>query len=145
MEKSPDSQKYAKPFIWFVAGLGLAALIFTILRISFFELGFSFLLFSLITLGFVSRIVVKIPGVKGKVSVTDTFIFLSILLFGGEAGIILAGADALVSSLRFSKLKLVISFNTAVNLVSTFITVWTVRFLFGSIVTLAHNDFSSQF
>lgn len=145
MEKSNNTENYAKPFILFISSLGLAALLFTISRINVFELGFSFLLFSLITLGVVSRIVVKIPGVKGKVSISDTFIFLSILLFGGEAGIILAGADALVSSLRFSKLKLVISFNTAVNLVSTFITVWTVRFLFGSIFTLAHNDFSSQF
>jgi hypothetical protein len=145
MENSTNIEKYASPFIWFVSGLGLAVLLFTILRIDIFELGFSFLLFSLITLGFVSRIFVKIPGVKGKVSVSDTFIFLSILLFGGEAGIILAGADALISSLRFSKLKLVISFNTAANLVSTFVTVWTVRFLFGSIDTLAHNDISSQF
>jgi diguanylate cyclase (GGDEF)-like protein/PAS domain S-box-containing protein len=145
MEKSISTEKYAKPLMWLVSGLGLAALLFTISRINLFELGFGFLLFSLITLGFVSRIIVKIPGVKGQVSVTDTFIFLSILLFNPEAGIILAGADALISSLRFSKLKLVIAFNTAVNLVSTFVTVWTLRFLFGSIATLAQDGFASQF
>ena len=145
MEKSANTTKYAKPLMWGISGLGLVVLLFTIPQINFSELGFNFLFFSFITLALVSRIVVKIPRVKGQVSVTDTFIFLAILLFSGEAGILLAGTDALVSSLRFSKSKLIISFNTAVSIVSTFATVWTLRLLFGSINNLTQEDFSSNF
>ncbi|MCU1288325.1 MAG: hypothetical protein JWN60_554 [Acidobacteria bacterium] len=142
---STETVKYAKPFMWGINCLGLLLLLYTVSQLNPPEIGYSYLLFSLITLGFVSRIIVKIPGVKGQVSVSDTFIFLSIFLYGGEAGIILAGADAFASSLRFSKLKTVIAFNTAVHIVSTFITVWTLRFIFGSLSDLAKEDYTSQF
>ena len=131
--------------MWCIIGSAVLVLLPTIPRIDFSRLGYEFLFFSFITLALVSRIVVKIPRVKGQVSITDTFIFLAMLLFGGEAAIILAGTDAFVSSLRFSKSKLIILLNTAVSIVSTFITVWTLRFLFGSIVALTDKDFASHF
>ena len=50
-----------------------------------------------------SRITIEIPRAKGHISVSDTFVFLTLLLFGGQAAVLLAATEALTSSRRFSK------------------------------------------
>jgi diguanylate cyclase (GGDEF)-like protein/PAS domain S-box-containing protein len=138
-------KQFAKPFMWLVILFGVVAIIFTISKTTFGNLGVSFLIFAVVTLIFGSRIIVQIPRVKGQISISDTFVLLAILVFGGEAGVILAGADALYSSLRISKKPLVIAFNTGVFIFSTFLTVITVRYFFGSIVALTEEGFTSQY
>src|SRR5206468_6472405 len=76
----------------------------------------------------------------GQISVSDTFIMLVLLLFGGEAGILLAATDAVFSSRRITKKKLVITFNAAVYICSTFLTVSVLRLAFGDIKSLSHGD-----
>ena len=57
-----------------VIGLGAAALMFTISRLGLADLSPSYLLYSVLTIAVASRVGVKIPGVKGFISVSDTFI-----------------------------------------------------------------------
>ncbi|HZH35508.1 MAG TPA: EAL domain-containing protein [Pyrinomonadaceae bacterium] len=142
---STDTKRFARPYMSLVIAFGAIAGFFSIIRLNVGELGITFLLFAAVTLIFGSRITVQIPSVKGQISVSDTFIFLSILLFGGEAGIILASADAVISSLRFTKTKLIIAFNASVYLLSTFVTVWTLRMFFGSISGLTKSEYTSEF
>jgi len=125
--------------------LGLATLGLTISRLDYLELGPSFLLFAAITLGFASRIQVRIPRVKSHISVSDTFVFLAILLYGGEAGIVLAAADALLSSYKVTKKPIVFAYNVAVFTVSTFITVWSLRFFFGPLKDIGNTEFTTEF
>ena len=143
--KPSDKQRLAKKYMWLVICLGAAACLVTLYRLPVSQLSGRFLLLSLITLTFGSRIIVQIPHVKGQISVSDTFILLTMLLFDGEAAILLAAADAFRSSLRISKSKLTITFNTAVFICSTFLTVWTLRLCFGSILELSQAVFTSQF
>jgi diguanylate cyclase (GGDEF)-like protein/PAS domain S-box-containing protein len=119
--------------MWSVIGLGAAASVFTVTRLHSSGLGLRFLLISLVTLAFGSRVYVKIPRVRGQISVSDTFIFFAMLFFGGEAAILLAAADAFCSSLRITKQKMVMAFNAGVYVCSTFLTVWVLRFAFGPI------------
>ncbi len=92
-----------------------------------------FLLLTFITVIISSRISVQIPRFDTNITVSDTFIFLAILLYGGEAGIFLAGAEGLCSGVRISKKKkpVTILFSGAVMALSTFITVWVTRLAFG--------------
>lgn len=92
-----------------------------------------FLLLTVITVIVSSRISVQIPRFDTNITVSDTFIFLAIVLYGGEAGIFLAGAEGLCSGVRISKSKkpVTILFSGAVMALSTFITVWITRFAFG--------------
>lgn len=79
------------------------------------------LLFAVIlvcTIGFGSRISVKIPRLKSHISVSDTFIFLTLILYGGEAAIIVAALDAFASSYRFCNRFLTILFNSAAMAIS---------------------------
>lgn len=142
---SETRQQLAKPFMWVVIVLGAMAGLHSIVNLAAREIGFGYLLLAGITLGFASRIIVQIPRCKGQISVSDTFVLLSLLLYGVEAAVLLAGADALASSLRVSKKKLNIAFNTAVFLCSTLLTGLTLRMMFGSMTALTVQDFSPAF
>jgi signal transduction histidine kinase/ActR/RegA family two-component response regulator len=98
-----------------------------------------------ITLGLGSRLSIPIPRLSSHISVSDTLIFLTMLLYGGEAAILLAAAEAFCSSLSFSRKATTISFNSAVMACTTFLTVWALRLWFGSIVGLPHESFSANF
>lgn len=125
--------------------MGAVMCLYTIYNFNTAEIGLSFFIFAAITVCFGSRIIVEIPRVKGQISLSDTFLFLAILIFGGNAGILLAGMDALCSTPRFAKKWITIAFNTAVFIVSTFLTVAILRACFGSLVELTRQGFSSNF
>ena len=46
---------------------------------------------------------VRIPRIKARLSVSDTFVFASVLLFGPAAGTITVVLDALIISLRLRR------------------------------------------
>ncbi|MET0647191.1 MAG: EAL domain-containing protein [Pyrinomonadaceae bacterium] len=131
MFSSVNKQRMSQPYLWTVIVLGAVASVFTVTQLHTSDMGLHFLLIGAVTLAFGSRVYVKIPRVRGQISVSDTFIFLAMLLFGGEAAIVLAAADAFCSSLRITKKKTVMAFNAGVYICSTSLTVWTLRFAFG--------------
>src|SRR2546427_4206014 len=105
---------------------------------------------AVVTIAISSRLTIRIPRISGHISVSDTFFFLTILIYGGEAAVLLAAAEALCSSLRFSNKSihikpLTIAFNSAMMACSTFITFVVVRLSFGDITLLRHGQFSAQF
>ena len=105
-----------------VAVIGAAVTAVCAYRLPVTQLDSKFLALTLITVFIGSRITIKIPGARGQISVSDTFIFLAMLLFGVEAAVLLAAAEALSSSVRFSKKAKVLFFNAGVMAVSTFVT-----------------------
>ena len=125
--------------------VGIAALAWTVYRADFYQLGVSYLLFSLVTLLFASRIQVQIPLVKSHISVSDTFVFLAILLYGGEAGIMLAAADAFLASRKVTKNPITFSYNVAVFTLSTFATVSALRLFFGPLKDIGNTEFTTEF
>ena len=146
METTTDKTDYFKIYRLSVVVFGLAALILTISRLDFIELSYSYIFFGFITLAFASRIIVQIPRVKGHISISDTFIFLSILIYGGEAGILLSTLDAVFASYKVAKTRLTLFFNVAVFATATFVNVWTLRFFFGAMPDLlAQKDFTSEY
>jgi len=73
------------------------------------------------TLAFGSRVYVKIPRVRGQISVSDAF----------------------VSLMRITKKKMVMGFNAGVYVYSTFLTVVVLRATFGDIQQLPTGDQST--
>ena len=139
-------QRISVPYTWTIVVCGAILSLSAIVNLSVERSWLGLILFSLITLVIGSQNVVQIPipKVNGYISVSDTFIFLSILLFGGEAGVLLAGADALCSSPRVSKKPLTIAFNSAAYVCSTYATVATLKYSFGSIVELTNRGFTTE-
>ncbi len=122
--------------MWSVVIAGLSALAVSLSRVSAANLGIPFLLLVAIALAVSSRINIKIPGFKSNVSIADVFIFLTMLLLGGEAAVLLGATETFVSSLRISRKPLTIAFNSAAMSCSTFLTALIIRFLFGPVETL---------
>ena len=138
-------QRFVAPFMWGVIATGAAILLFSLYRLPLGRLDLPFLILALLVIGVSSRVVIRIPLVSGGITVSDTFIFLTMLLYGGEPAILLAVADGLCASLRISRKPRTILFNSAVMACSTFVTIWTLRACFGSIIELPRAGYTGGF
>jgi len=99
----------------------------------------------LITLLLSTRIVIKIPHFRSQISVSDTFIFLTLLLYGCEAAILVAATEALLSSLRHSRKASTIFFNWGCAAWSACVTSNTFVFFYGDPVALNASHLSTRF
>src|SRR5215813_10562489 len=142
--RESNNKLSARWYMWGVITLGVGLFGYSIYRAYPFGFDLKFLVLAVLTIGVGSHIVVQIPGFKSNVSVTDTAIFLVMLLFGGEAAIVLGGVEAYVSSLRITSKPLTRLFNASAMVCSTFVTVWTVRLCFGDIALLSRGEYSSK-
>jgi diguanylate cyclase (GGDEF)-like protein/PAS domain S-box-containing protein len=105
-------------------------------------LRWEFFLLAIMTISAGSRIVVNIQRFKANISVSDVFIYLTMMLFDGEAAIILAGLEAYCTSFRFTKTHRMRAYNASVMVCSIFLTVQALRLGFGSIPELFRNGSS---
>jgi signal transduction histidine kinase/ActR/RegA family two-component response regulator len=137
-------QRLFKPFLILVVAAGTAALGYSLTRISFQQLDWRFLFLLVAMAALASRLSISIPHVKGEVTVGDTLIFLTMLLYDGEAAVIMAAVDGLSSSLYVSRKARVCLFNSSQMVTSTFLTVWALRLCFGPILNLNHVAYSSR-
>jgi diguanylate cyclase (GGDEF)-like protein len=135
----------ALPLIRLVIALGIASWLFSAYRLSLGVIDLRFLLLAVITVCVGSRLSVRIPRVRSEITVSETFIFLTMLLFDGEAAVLLSLVEGFCTSLRFNKKRIHHIFNSTVMAFSYFLTVWALRFCFGSILTLSHGAPSAVF
>src|SRR5215207_3143458 len=106
-----------------VLAIGFACLTFALVNIPFEKLDLYFLILAGSTVGLGSWATVKIPRVKTHVAVSDIFVFLTLLLYGGEIAIVFAAFEAVFSSWRFCTKKITIFFNVAAMGLSTSVVV----------------------
>jgi diguanylate cyclase (GGDEF)-like protein/putative nucleotidyltransferase with HDIG domain len=81
----------------------------------------------------------QIPGDKGVVTASDTIIFLTLLLCGMDAAILVAAAATASESARFTKRWLNFATNISVICCSFFISSLLITLTFGDPRLLAHN------
>ncbi len=129
-------------YVWLITAVGAGVVAFSIAHLTRNQVDVRFLLLALITVLIGPRLSIPIPRVKAHICVSDTFIFLSLLLFGGEVAILLATAEALCASVRIGSKTRTHLFNASAMACATFITVWTLRLVFGD--ALAVRDFYSS-
>lgn len=130
-------------YLLLVVVTGLAALLFSLRQFPVAQIDVRFLLLALATILVGPRLSIQIPRVKAHISVSDTFIFLTLLLFGGEAAIVLATGEAACASVRISKQTQTHIFNAAATACSTFLTVWILRIIFGDALT-SNNSYATN-
>jgi diguanylate cyclase (GGDEF)-like protein len=141
-------QRFKDPYKWLIVALGAVALGFAVHSLPMPRFDLRFMLLTAVMVLVSSRFSVQIPRVNTSVTVSDTFIFLVLLLYGGLAGIMLAGLEGLVSGLHLSKglrtgkKVLIASFNSAMMLTSATLTVLIVHLFFGPIADLRFQDLS---
>lgn len=119
---------------------GTLCVLFALTIIETARIDFYLVLLAVFTIAVGSRTTVQIPRFKSHVSVSDTFIFLVLLLYGGEFAILLAAIEAMASAWRFCNRKVTVLFNSATMAVSTTVVVVVLR-LFGF---YAENTFDGR-
>ena len=137
--EAKDRRQFSVPYMWMIVALGAPIAIYSVCLLPFARLDWKFLLLAAITILLGSRVGVEIPRIGGRITVADTLIFLTMLIYGGEAAILLATIETLFSSLRICKRSLLILFNIGMMACSTFITVQIVGAFFGPIFLLRHG------
>jgi signal transduction histidine kinase/ActR/RegA family two-component response regulator len=100
-----------------------------------------------VTLLLTSRITIKIPQFGSWISVSDTFIFLTLLLYGCEAAILMAATEAFLSSFRsdYCRKPTTIFFNWACAAWAVCVTSYTLTYFFGDPVALNTSPLSARY
>ena len=133
------------PFLWVVTGAGSVAFLYSTSRLNFHELDSGFVILVAMTLILSSQISVPIPRFSSQISVSDTFVFLLLLLYGGAAAVTVGAIEALLSSLRFAKRPRIVVFNFGCSAVSILITSNVMQLAFGNVVALRSAPFTTTF
>ena len=144
MKASAFGWRAKEKFMALTGAAGAAACLFSAWGLRWSQLDWSFAAVALVTVCVGARAIVKIPRVKGEVTATDTFIFLTVLLYDGEVAVLLAVVEALLSSLRITKTWLTVFFNVGLMGCSTFAAVWAARALFGHIPDAVAGEFTAR-
>src|ERR1051326_4408989 len=85
--------KFFGPFLWVVTGTGCLAFLYACARVNVAEFDARFVLLVAMALLLTSRITVPIPRLSSQISVSDTFVFLLLLLYGAPAAIIVRSEE----------------------------------------------------
>ncbi len=137
-------QRFAKPYMWLTAIAGVFVCLLSVYRLPVAHLDARFLLLALATVGIGSRIIVNVPGSTSQFTFSDTFIFLTMLMFGGEAAVLLAAVETIFVTTRISKKPITILFNIGQVSCATFLNVLTLRFFYGHATNLSHIEYSDM-
>ena len=137
--------KLFRPFLWVVVVCGSIAFIYSALQIDFHQFDSHFALLVAMAFLLTSRITIPIPRFSSQISVSDTFVFLVLLLYGGAAAVVVGALEAFLSSLRFSRRALIVGFNFGSAAVSILITSSVMRLVFGNVVDLRSTPLTATF
>jgi diguanylate cyclase (GGDEF)-like protein/PAS domain S-box-containing protein len=141
----PGQENLSKSYMWLVIIAGLVVFALSGYHLKTEHIDVQFLVLAFATVVFGSRISVPIPHVGGEITVSDTFVFLILLLYGGEAAVLIAAVEALCSSMRFANRWFTRFFNSALLACSTFVTAWVLHLCFGSIKDMGRGGYSGNF
>ncbi len=139
------ANRYFAPFLWVVTGCGSLAFAYSSARLDFSHFDARLALLVGMALLLSSRITIPIPRLSSQISVSDTFVFLILLLYGGATAVVVGALEALLSSMRFSRRPRIVAFNWAAAALSIFITSSVLQWIYGSLVALRAKPMSGGF
>ncbi|HVF57372.1 MAG TPA: EAL domain-containing protein [Pyrinomonadaceae bacterium] len=134
-----NSLRLPKPLTWLTVALGSGATLYSLLRLSPTQLDLRFLLLGLVALSLGTRIVIKVPRAGNCVALADLFTILALLIFDGEAAVLLAALLTFGTSLRFRRDVPALLFRASSAAIATSLCAWALRASFGPIAALTLN------
>ena len=137
--------RFFGPFLWVVTATGCLAFLFALARVNYAQFDSRFVLLTAMAFVLTSRVTIPIPRLTSQISVSDTFVFLLLLLYGAPAAIIVGSIEALLASLRFTRKPRIIAFNWACAALSVSITSGVMVAMFGDVVALRAHPLTTHF
>ena len=142
---SLSTQRFHHFYLRLIPAVGAVVCLYCLYTVPFSRLDAPFLILAAVTIGVAPRLGMEFSRHKIPVTIADSFVFLTLLLYGTEAAVLLAAAEAFCSSLRFAKLWVTRFFNAGLLTVSTFVTAVVVSHFFGPVTDLWRREFSGNF
>lgn len=128
--------------MWLIVGAGTASVLYAAYTLPRGVIDGYFLLLTLITAVLGSRIAVRIPQISGNITLEDTFVFIALLLYGGESAVMIGALAGICSALRISRKVRTVAFGSASLACSVFTTATVIKAIFGSTTNLMNRGAS---
>jgi signal transduction histidine kinase/CheY-like chemotaxis protein len=122
-------------YVLSVIAVGAACVVYCLYRIPPDVLNLRFGLLALLIVLLSGRLSINIPNATGHITISDTFIFIVMLLYGGAPAVIVAAAEGAYSSLPYRKPR-TLAFNGSIMAISTFLTSEVLSRTFGPVTSL---------
>ena len=119
-EVDVNRAQFGQVYMWSLVTAGAAIVLVSIYYLPFQDLDARFVFLCLMVIAS-SLIAIRIPRVSGRITVADTFVFLTMLLYGGAAAILVSALEGVAATLIISKRPRTILFNSAILAASTFL------------------------
>ncbi len=145
MSKIAGRERLSKLFLGLVVTAGTSAVLISAYRLPVAKFDLQLGLLALLTVSVTSRIRIGIPRLTSEIGVSDTLIFLILLLYGGEAAVLVATADAIIQTSRYGRKLKTFFFNGAMLATSTFLTGEVVRYAFQHLPNLHYEVFTGNY
>jgi len=128
--------------MWSVVAVGTALVLYSAVTLPAGIVDGYFLLLTLITAVIGSHIAIRIPRINVNITVEDTFVFIALLLYGGQAAVILGALTGICCALRISRKVRTVAFGSGALACAVFATGTVLRFTFGSTTDLLNGGAS---
>ena len=140
-----NRNQFGQVYMWSLVIAGAVITLVSIYALPFSNLDASFVFLAFMVMAS-SLVAIKIPRVSGRITVADTFVFLTLLLYGGAAAIVVSALEGIAATLIISKRPRTILFNSAILATSTFFTVIVLYATFGPPVGIVSpKDYNQKF
>jgi signal transduction histidine kinase/CheY-like chemotaxis protein len=127
-------------YSWLVIVAGVVILAYSASNVSASLLDVKLILLALLTVFVSARIAINIPKDGGHLTISDTFIFLIMLMYGGEAAVLVAAAEGAYSSLPYREMRRTVVVNGSIMAISTFLSATTLKLFYAPITKLPTTD-----
>src|ERR1041385_7570941 len=138
----PLRQQLTGVFIWSVVAAGTAFVLYSAYTLPRGIIDGYFLILTLITAVIGSRIAIRIPRINVNITVDDTFVFIALLLYGGQAAVMIGALAGICSALRISRKVRTVAFGSGAIACSVFATATVLKHTFGGTTGLVNNGAS---
>ncbi|HEX6185168.1 MAG TPA: diguanylate cyclase, partial [Pyrinomonadaceae bacterium] len=130
-----EGQRFPKQFVNAVVSVGAASVLLAAFGLPLGQLGYPVLLLAVLAVQVSARF--DAPPANGwHFPFAEGFVFLSMMLFDGEVGVLLAALVALSAALGESRGALAVAFRAAVAAAAATLVVWTLRLTAGPLTEL---------
>jgi len=142
-EINVNRHQFEQLYVWSVVTSGAAIVLTSLFQLPLHDLDGGFVVLCLMVMAS-SLVAIRIPSVTGRITVADTFIFLTLLLYGGPAAILVSALEGVAATLTISKRLRTVLFNSAILATSTFFTSAVLNWIAGPPVKIV-GGFSERF
>ncbi|HSB07985.1 MAG TPA: diguanylate cyclase [Blastocatellia bacterium] len=139
MQQINGSRDVSRLFSVCVSIAGLVSFAYSACALAFNPVNVEWALLGLVTVLMVSRIDIGIARARTAVNLSDTFVFISALLFGTHAAVVLAGVEAAACTIQVGKQRRRVLFSSAAMSLSIFVASGTATLAIGGPQALASS------